>query len=158
MNKAAQEISGYNEKEAKSSPFVQVFKLISEETGRKVEDPVAKVLETERIIGLVNHTALIAKDGRKIPIADSAAPIKDEKGKILGVVMVFSNVAKEKIWKEKLLHVSYRDSLTGLYNRRFMEEQVKRLEMSRELPLAVIMADINGLKLTNDVFRPQRRR
>ena len=59
--------------------------------------------------------------------------------------MVFRDVTQEKAWQEKILYLSYHDSLTGLYNRRFMEEEIKRLEMSRELPLAVIMADVNGL-------------
>jgi diguanylate cyclase (GGDEF)-like protein/PAS domain S-box-containing protein len=152
LNRAAEEITGWSEEEAKGSPFAQVFKLISEDTGKKVEDPVAKVLETGKIIGLANHTALIAKDGRKIPIADSAAPIKDEKGQTFGVVMVFRDVTQEKAWQEKILYLSYHDSLTGLYNRRFMEEQIKRLEKSWELPISVIMADVNGLKLANDVF------
>lgn len=152
LNRPAEEIMGWSEEEAKGSPFAQVFKLISEDTGKKVEDPVTKVLETGKIIGLANHTVLIAKDGRKIPIADSAVPIKDEKGQTFGVVMVFRDVTQEKAWQEKILYLSYHDSLTGLYNRRFMEEQIKRLEMARELPLAVIMADVNGLKLANDVF------
>lgn len=152
MNQVAQEITGYSEEEVKGRPFAQVFQLISEGTGKKVEDPVAKVLETGKTIGLANNTVLIAKDGRQIPIADSAAPIKDEQAQTFGVVMVFRDVTKEKAWEKEILNLSYHDSLTSLYNRRFMEEQIKRLEKSRELPISVIMADVNGLKLANDVF------
>ncbi len=152
INRAAEEITGWSEEEAKGRPFAQVFKLVNETTGEEAKDPVEKVLETGKITGLANHTALIAKDGRKIPIADSAVPIKDEKGQTFGVVMVFRDVRGEKAWQEKILNLSYHDSLTGLYNRRFIEEQIKWLEMSRELPLAVIMADVNGLKLVNDAF------
>ncbi|MDN5302947.1 MAG: diguanylate cyclase, partial [Thermoanaerobacteraceae bacterium] len=89
INRAAEEITGWSEEEAKGRPFAQVFKLVNETTGEEAKDPVEKVLETGKITGLANHTALIAKDGRKIPIADSAAPIKDEKGQTFGVVMVF---------------------------------------------------------------------
>lgn len=152
LNRAAKEITGWSEEEAKGSPFARVFKLVSEETGQNVEDPVAKVLKTGKIIGLANHIALITKDGRKIPIADSVAPIRDEKGQTFGVVMVFRDVTQERAWKKEILNLSYHDSLTGLYNRRFMEEQIKKLEQLRELPLAVIMTDVNGLKLANDVF------
>lgn len=113
---------------------------------------MAKVLETGKTIGLANNTVLIAKDGRQIPIADSAAPIKDEQAQTFGVVMVFRDVTKEKAWEKEILNLSYHDLLTSLYNRRFMEEQIKRLEKSRELPISVIMADVNGLKLANDVF------
>ncbi|ATW25512.1 PAS domain S-box protein [Candidatus Formimonas warabiya] len=152
MNKFAQEITGWGEKEASGKPFAQVFKLISEDTGEEVENPVARVFLTEKIIGLANHTALITKDGRQVSIADSAAPIRDEKGKIFGVVMVFRDVTQEKEHQGKILYMSYHDSLTGLYNRRFMEERIMKLDTSLEQPIAVIMGDVNGLKLTNDVF------
>ncbi|MDI6601201.1 MAG: diguanylate cyclase [Thermoanaerobacteraceae bacterium] len=148
INRAAEEITGWSEEEAKSRSFAQVFKLVNETTGEEAKDPVEKVLETGKITGLANHTALIAKDGRKISISYSTAPIKDEKGQTFGEVMVFRDVTQEKAWQEKILYLSYHDSLTGLYNRRFMEEQIKRLE----LPLAVIMTDVNGLKLVNDAF------
>lgn len=81
LNKVAEEITGWSEKEAKGSFFSEVFRLVNETTGAEVEDPVGKVLRTGKIIGLANHTALINKEGRKVPIADSAAPIKDKKGK-----------------------------------------------------------------------------
>jgi len=152
MNQVAQEITGYSEEEVKGRPFAQVFQLISEETGKKAENPVEKVLQTGKIVGLANHTALITKDGRRVPIADSAAPIKDEQGQTFGVVMVFRDVTQEKDWQEKILYLSYHDTLTGLYNRRFMEEELKRQELNGKLPVAVIMADVNGLKLANDVF------
>lgn len=152
LNPAAEEITGWSEEETRGRLFTEIFKLLSDDTGKEVENPIAKVLTTGKIIGLANHTALIAKDGRKIPIADSAAPIKDEAGQIFGVVMVFRDITEEKAWQEEILNLSYRDVLTGLYNRRFIEEQSKRLEAARELPVAVIMADINGLKLANDVF------
>lgn len=152
MNKVAQKITGWDENEAKGRPFTDVFCLISEETGKKVEDIVEKVLKSGEIMGLANHTALVTKDGRKVPIADSAAPIKNEYGEIFGVVMVFRDVSKEKEWQEKILYLSNHDVLTGLYNRRFIEEEINKLELSRDIPFAVIMADVNGLKLTNDVF------
>ncbi|HHV72488.1 MAG TPA: PAS domain S-box protein [Clostridia bacterium] len=152
MNKAAEEITGWREEEAKNKPFSQIFQLICEESGEKVENPVEKVLKTGKIIGVANHTLLIAKDGRQVPIADSAAPIKDGQGKIFGVVMVFRDVTREKEWQEKILHLSYKDALTGLYNRRFLEEKLERQELRGNQLLSVIMADVNGLKLANDVF------
>jgi diguanylate cyclase (GGDEF)-like protein/PAS domain S-box-containing protein len=152
INKVAEEITGWKDEEPKNKPFEEVFRLISEETGERVENPVEKVLQTGRIIGLANHTALITKDGQWVPIADSAAPIVDKQGKTYGVVMVFRDITQEKEWQEKILYLSYYDTLTGLYNRRFMEEELKRQEQKGNLPLSVIMADVNGLKLANDVF------
>ncbi|NLT94795.1 MAG: PAS domain S-box protein [Clostridia bacterium] len=152
MNKVAEEITGWTEEEAKNKPFTQVFRLVSEETGEVVENPVEKVLQTGKIIGLANHTALIGKDCQMVPIADSAAPIKDEKDNTFGVVMVFRDVTQEKKWEKKILYLSFHDTLTGLYNRRFMEEELRRRDFNGNLPLAIIMADVNGLKLVNDVF------
>jgi len=65
---------------------------------------------------------------------------------------IISEYILRKKFEEKVLFLSYHDQLTGLYNRRFMEEEIKRLDTPRQLPVSVIMGDINGLKLTNDVF------
>lgn len=152
MNRVAEEITGWSLAEAIGKPFTEVFKLISEETGQRIEDPVTKVLQTGRTVGLANHTALITKDGSEVSLADSAAPIKDEHGQIFGVVMVFRDVTAEKTQQERILFLSYHDQLTGLHNRRFMEEALARLGTPEMLPLSVIMGDLNGLKLTNDIF------
>ncbi|PKM90868.1 MAG: diguanylate cyclase [Firmicutes bacterium HGW-Firmicutes-12] len=152
MNKVAEMITAWHENDAKGQLFSEVFKLVNEETKKEVQNPIDKVLRTGRIIGLANHTALINKDGLEISIADSAAPIKNENGQIFGVVMIFRDVSQEKVQQDKILFLSYHDPLTGLYNRRFMEEQIKRIDLSRELPFTVIMGDVNGLKLVNDVF------
>lgn len=152
LNKAAEEITGWSKENAVGESFDSVFQLVNEETGKRAEDPVAKVIRTGKVVGLANHTTLITKDGNSVPVADSAAPIKDEKGQTLGVVMVFRDVSAEKEHQKQIIYLSYHDYLTGLYNRRFMEEEIKRMDTSRQLPIAVIMGDLNGLKLTNDVF------
>lgn len=152
VNQSAQEITGWNALESVGKNFNEIFILKSEITGQIVENPVEKVLKTGRVVGLANHTVLVNKAGGLIPVADSAAPIKDGNGQIYGVVMVFRDVTSEKEKKEQILYLSYHDVLTGLYNRRFIEEEMKRADISSSLPLAVIMGDVNGLKITNDVF------
>ncbi|HWQ79829.1 MAG TPA: PAS domain S-box protein [Anaerovoracaceae bacterium] len=152
LNSVAQEITGWTWSEAEGKLFTDVFRLLKEETEEPVEDPIAKVLETGRIIGLANHTALRNRQGKLIPIADSAAPIKTEDGEIYGVVMVFRDVTTEKEQSRQIRFLSYHDPLTGLYNRRYIEEAVSRLDTAENLPISVIMGDVNGLKITNDVF------
>lgn len=152
LNFAAQEITGWSNEEARGKPFTEIFRLRNETTGHVVENPIQKVLETGRVIGLANHTVLINRQEIAIPIADSAAPIKDSEGKVYGVVMVFRDVSLEKEQRERILYLSYRDPLTGLYNRRFIEEEMRRIDKPEMLPLTVIMGDVNGLKVTNDVF------
>lgn len=152
LNPVAQEITGWKEEEARGRPFSEVFRLASEETGEVIEDPVGRVLATGKVVGLANHTMLITRDGHKVPIADSAAPITDEDGRIQGVVMVFRDVTAEREWEKKIIKLSYHDALTDLYNRRYVEEWLGNPLNASRLPIAVIMADVNGLKLANDVF------
>jgi diguanylate cyclase (GGDEF)-like protein len=138
--------------EAEGKLLPEVFHIINEETRERCINPVEKVLETGMIVGIANHTALIDKDGVERIIADSAAPIYNQQGEILGVVLVFRDVTKEKLKEVEILQLSYHDSLTGLYNRTFFEDAVKRIDTERQLPISVIIGDVNGLKLTNDVF------
>ncbi len=152
LNKAAEEMILWNSGEIYGRPFANIFVLENEETGEPVEDPVAKVLNTGKVIGLANHTVLVNRKGERVPIADSAAPIRGGNGKTLGVVMVFRDVTQEKDQQNKILYLSYHDPLTGLYNRRFIESEMRRLDTEDQLPISVIMGDVNGLKIANDVF------
>jgi len=63
-----------------------------------------------------------------------------------------TDISDKKKKQEEILYLSYCDQLTGLYNRRFYEEELKRLDVKRNLPMTIIMADVNGLKLINDSF------
>ncbi|MBP7497962.1 MAG: PAS domain S-box protein, partial [Bacteroidales bacterium] len=97
MNKIAEELTGWKENEAKDKPLEEIFRIINEDSRQKVENPVQRVLKDGIIAGLANHTLLISKDGTETPITDSGAPIKNEKGQITGVVLVFRSQAEERI-------------------------------------------------------------
>ena len=81
-----------------------------------------------------------------------SAPIKDSAGVTQGVVLVFRDVTDKKEQRKRIEYLSFHDSLTGLYNRRFFEEEIHRLDTDRNLPISIIVGDVNSLKLTNDVF------
>ncbi len=102
MNMVAESLTGWKEKEAKGKLLNEVFKIINEETKLKVENPVERVLKEGAIVGLANHTLLISKKGNKIPIADSAAPIKNSDGKVIGVVLVFRDQTTEREFNNEL--------------------------------------------------------
>jgi len=102
MNRVAEEHTGWQEAEAKGKPLEKIFHIVNENTREKVESPVERVLSEGEIIGLANHTVLIAKDGSERPIADSGAPIRDEQGEIIGVVMVFRDQTAERRAREEL--------------------------------------------------------
>lgn len=103
VNEVAQELLGWSQEEARGKAFEEVVHIISAITRERCEDPVKKVIDTGRIIGLANHTVLIAKDGKERHIADSAAPIKDGSGSITGVVLVFRDVTEEMNKQEEII-------------------------------------------------------
>lgn len=108
MNPIAENLTGWKISEAKGKPLSSVFRIINSEKREEVENPVTKVLATGEIIALGNHTALIAKDGKEYQIADSGAPIHDDDGNIIGVVLVFRDITEEHEVREELRENEYK--------------------------------------------------
>ncbi len=96
MNPVAERLTGWREAEARGKPLKEVFHIITEETRAEAENPVEHVLRDGIVVGLANHSILVARDGREIPIADAGSPIRDEKGVIAGVVLVFCDKTDER--------------------------------------------------------------
>jgi PAS domain S-box-containing protein len=96
MNPVAESLCGWPQAEAIGKPLRDVFRIVNEKTRQPVESPVEKVLRDGHIVGLANHTVLIARDAKEIPIDDSAAPIIDERGNVSGVVLVFRDITEKR--------------------------------------------------------------
>jgi PAS domain S-box-containing protein len=96
LNGVAQELTGWTQEEAQGRPLEVVFVILHEQTRQPVENPVKKVLRDGSVVGLGNHTVLIAKDGMERPVDDSAAPIRDSAGKMIGVVLIFRDVTEQR--------------------------------------------------------------
>lgn len=96
MNRVAENLTGWEEAGARGRHLDDVFRIFSEETGAAAESPVTKVLREGTVVGLANHTVLRSKSGVDIPIDDSGAPIRNESGRLFGVVLVFRDVRHEK--------------------------------------------------------------
>ena len=96
MNGVAERLTGWQEKEALGRPLGEVFRILDEATRREVDSPVATVLREGNVVGLANHTVLIARDGTEYPIDDSAAPIRERLGTLAGVVLVFRDVTERR--------------------------------------------------------------
>jgi PAS domain S-box-containing protein len=94
MNGAAERLTGWRLPDAAGRPLIEVFRIVHAVTRENATDPVRKVIEHGEVVGLANHTALLARDGREYQIADSAAPIRSAGGEIEGVVLVFSDVTE----------------------------------------------------------------
>lgn len=96
MNPLAEQLTGWKETDAVGCPIEDIFCIINEDSRLKVECPVPRILQEGVIVSLANHTLLISKRGAEIPIADSGAPIRDDEGKIVGVVLVFRDQTAER--------------------------------------------------------------
>jgi PAS domain S-box-containing protein len=102
MNVVAEKLTGWKESEGVGRSIIEVFHIVNEESREKVEGPVQRVIKEGLVVGLANHTLLISKDGKEIPIADSGAPIRNEKGDISGVVLVFRDQTQERAAQKAL--------------------------------------------------------
>ena len=96
MNPVAEKLTGVTEQQYQGRRLEDVFNIVDENSRDKIDNPVQNVLASGKTIGMTNHTLLLSKDGREIPIADSGAPIFDESGNITGVVLVFRDQTKER--------------------------------------------------------------
>ena len=153
INHMAEQMTGWSIQEAEGLPVEEVFRIEAADTGGVRINPVHPVLKTGDVMGLENDTVLVSRNGLRTHIADSAAPIRDRQRRITGVVLVFRDVSGEVAKKKEILQLSYHDHLTGLYNRRYFEEELERIEEAQGLlPVTIVMGDLNGLKLINDVF------
>ncbi len=96
LNRVAEALTGWSNPEAAGRRLDEVFVIVDEQSRRPAENPVERVLREGRITGLANHTVLLSKEGREIPIDDSAAPIRTADGRVAGVVMVFRDITERK--------------------------------------------------------------
>jgi len=102
MNPIAEALTGWKQEDALARDLIEVFNIVNEQTRTLAESPVKKALREGIVVGLANHSLLIARDGRETPVDDSAAPIRDDKGNITGVVLVFRDVTERKRTEEML--------------------------------------------------------
>jgi PAS domain S-box-containing protein len=114
MNPLAQKLTGWSLDDAKGKSLNKIFKIVNAHTRKKVASPVEKVLKVGEVVGLANHTVLCSRSGREYQIADSGAPIKNSKGEINGVVLVFRDVTEQYLLEEQLKQTQKMDAMGQL--------------------------------------------
>jgi PAS domain S-box-containing protein len=125
MNPVAEDLTGWKEEDALGKPLEEIFCIINEETRKTVENPVRSVISEGIVVGLANHSVLIAKDGTERPIADSGSPIRNEKEEITGVVLVFRDQTQERTAQKVLLEseAKYRTLVENIPQGIFMKDR-----------------------------------
>jgi diguanylate cyclase len=153
LNPIAERMTGWTVDEAKGKPLEHVFNIINEDTRLNTENPVVTCLAQGKIIGLGNHTLLISRTGQEYGIEDSAAPILNAAGELLGVVLVFHDVTEQRRLSGEISYQATHDALTGLVNRMEFETRLRRLlekthdEKSNH---ALMYIDLDQFKIVND--------
>ena len=156
INPVAQDLTGWDIRSARDKPVTDIMTIINEHTRATVENPVVRCLSDGRLVSLAGNSILIARNGDEIPIQDSAAPIRDRIGNIIGSVMVFHDVSKETRLFRQLSYQASHDALTDLINRREFENRlIASLDDVRANPEnthALLYLDLDQFKVVNDTF------
>jgi diguanylate cyclase (GGDEF)-like protein/PAS domain S-box-containing protein len=151
FNGVAGQLFGLNSPDALGMKAGDAFERFGGASGTKFAAKMANALERGDTGAVRGDIRLRYEDGTERLLSGSATPMRNGR-ETLGFVAVFRDVTEQQQKEAEILYLNYHDLLTGLYNRNFFEEELKRLDTERQLPLSVIMGDANNLKLVNDVF------
>lgn len=154
LNPVAEELTGWETREAAGRPVAEVFHVVSETTRQLVDSPILRCLREGRMVDLNEPTLLINRRLQEISIQDSAAPIRDRGGRLIGAVMVFHDVSNERRLQRALAYQATHDALTGLINRREFESRLNDALVSARqgegLSHVLMYLDLDQFKVVND--------
>jgi diguanylate cyclase (GGDEF)-like protein/PAS domain S-box-containing protein len=154
LNPVAEALTGWTSAEAAGRDVAEIIQLLGEATRQPIDNPILRCLREGRVVELVEPSLLVSRGGQEISIQDSAAPIRDRSGRLIGVVMVFHDVSQERRLQRALAYQATHDALTGLINRREFENRLtETLMAARENPAlhhVLLYLDLDQFKVVND--------
>ena len=153
LNAVAERMTGWSCTQALGHPVAEVFQIVDGASRLPIPDPLALVLQLDQTVALSPNCVLIRRDGQEAGIEDSAAPIHDRDGAIIGAVIVFRDVSMARKLALDMAHLAQHDVLTGLPNRVLLKERLNRailLAKRNRTALAVLFLDLDGFKRIND--------
>lgn len=154
MNPVAERLTGWTTGDAQGRPMDEIFRVV-DEGGRPIADPLRRAIEADRVIELEKDAILLSATGGAVPVADSAAPIRNSAGDVVGGVLVFQDVSDDRRLQRELRVRAETDPLTGLPNRTGFNQHLERalLEADRDGGrIALLFCDLDGFKPVNDRF------
>jgi len=156
LNPVAEQLTGWRLEEARGKALDAVLRVVNESNREPSESLAARCLREARVIVGNDQGALIDRAGREVAIQNSAAPIRDREARLLGTVVVFRDVSRERRLKRALSYQATHDALTGLINRREFEQRLHAAlaETRREPPIehTLVYVDLDQFKIVNDTF------
>ena len=153
LNLAAESLTGWSCLEAAGHPLEQVFRIVDATTREAVQSPMALAMRENKTVGLTANCVLVRRDGVEAAIEDSAAPIHDRRGQVIGAVMVFHDVSATRALSLRMSHLAQHDSLTDLPNRIMFNDRLTQaiaLAHRHRQRLAVLFLDGDHFKHVND--------
>ncbi len=153
LNPVAEKLTGWRGEEARGLPLEAVFHIVSEKDRLRVDSPVDRVLKYGKVTGLAANTVLLTRDGLEYSVEDSAAPIRNRNGELVGVVLVFRDVTEARDLANHLTWQASHDALTDLVNRREFENLLSGLlgsARNRNIEHALLYLDLDQFKIVND--------
>jgi len=153
LNLVAETMTGWRREEATGKLLAEVFRIIDGTTRKPARDPMEMAVEQNRTVGLTVNCILIRRDGFESPIEDSAAPIHDRAGRVLGAVIVFHDVSAARAMTIQMTHSAQHDQVTNLPNRLLLNDRITQsiaLARRQKRPVAVIFLDLDHFKFVND--------
>lgn len=153
LNAVAERMTGWGLEEAAGRPLGEVFQFVDRTTRKPARSPLEFAIQQDQTVGLTANCLLIRRDGYESAIEDSAAPIRDEEGQVVGAVLVFRDVGKAQALADKMSHLAQHDALTELPNRVLLNDrlgQAIRMDERHHKKLAVLFLDLDGFKTVND--------
>jgi diguanylate cyclase (GGDEF)-like protein/PAS domain S-box-containing protein len=155
LNRVAENLTGWSREEGTGRPLAEIFKIIDGITRQPAPDPMAHAIQANATVGLTMNCVLIRRDGQESAIEDSAAPIRDRDGELIGAVSVFRDVNASRARALKMSHLAQHDSLTDLPNRALLTQrliQAIALASRHGRQLAVLFLDLDHFKKINDTL------
>ncbi len=113
-----------------------------------------RILSGEELVEV--ETQMSCPDGKTVFVELIATPLRDETGKITGIIESFRDIEARKQMEEQLRYISMHDPMTGLYNRAYFEEEMRRVDLARQGPVSIFVVDVDGLKIINDTLGHQQ--
>jgi diguanylate cyclase (GGDEF)-like protein/PAS domain S-box-containing protein len=153
LNLVAETMTGWGREEATGRPLAEVFRIIDGPTRKTARDPMEMAVEQNKTVGLTVNCVLIRRDGLESAIEDSAAPIHDRAGRVIGAVIVFHDVSAARAMSVQMTHAAQHDVVTNLPNRVLLNDRITRsiaLARRQKKPMAVLFLDLDHFKYVND--------